>query len=96
MLYAGPELLIASIALQIFQEIGQAYQEYKKDHKIEAWLISVIRSSLNKEDQELNNPYAHMDVPNCIQVLEVMKALHIQEIKVVHTTTTKGMVIGSE
>jgi hypothetical protein len=41
-------------------------------------------------------PYAHVDIPNCIQVLEVMKALHIQEISVVNTTTTKGMIVSSE
>lgn len=59
-------------------------------------LRTFIRSSLNHDDQELNNPYAHVDVPNCIQVLEVMKALHIQEVSVVNTTTTKGLMIGPE
>lgn len=59
-------------------------------------LRAFIRQSLNKNDQEMNNPFSHVDLPNCIQVLEVMKALHIQEITVVNTTTTKGILIGSE
>ncbi len=59
-------------------------------------LRTFIRQSLNKSDQEMNNPFSHVDLPNCIQVLEVMKALHIHEITVVNTTTTKGIVIGPE
>lgn len=59
-------------------------------------LRNFIRSSLGKMDQDLNNPFAHVDVPNCIQVLETMKALHIHKISVVNTTATQGMMIGSE
>lgn len=52
-----------------------------------------IENSLNKTDEELNNPFAHVDVTNCILTLAIMKALHIQEILPVETTTTKGLLI---
>ncbi len=52
-----------------------------------------IIAALNKADSELNNPFAHVDVTNCILTLAMMKALHIQEIHPVDTTTTKGMLI---
>lgn len=52
-----------------------------------------ILSALNKNDQELNNPFAHVDVTNCILVLNIMKALHIHEIHPVDTTSTKGMLV---
>ncbi len=58
-------------------------------------LRNYIRGALDKSDGDLNNPYSHVDVPNCIQVLEVMKALHIQKISAVNTTTTKGLIIAS-
>ena len=50
-----------------------------------------IIAALNKDDKELNNPFAHVDVSNCILALGIMKALHIHEIRPVDTTTTKGM-----
>ncbi len=59
-------------------------------------LRDFINSSLNKSDDDLNNPFASGDVPNCIQVLEVMKALHIHKISVVNATTTKGLAVGSQ
>lgn len=58
-------------------------------------LRSFIRNSLNKNDEELNNPFAHVDVSNCILTLAIMKALHIQEIYPVETTTTRGLLISS-
>jgi len=55
-----------------------------------------ILSALNKNDQELDNPFAHVDVTNCILVLNIMKALHIHEIHPVDTTSTKGMLVYPE
>ena len=54
-------------------------------------LRAFINNSLGKEDEDLNNPFASVDVSNSILVLAVMKALHIQEIQPIETTTTKGM-----
>lgn len=56
-------------------------------------LRSFIRTSLNKSDEELNSPFAHVDVSNCILTLAVMKALHIQEIEPIETTTTRGLLV---
>lgn len=56
-------------------------------------LRQFIRSSLNKTDEELNNPFAAVDVTNCILTLAIMKALHIHEIQPIETTTTKGLLI---
>jgi exopolyphosphatase / guanosine-5'-triphosphate,3'-diphosphate pyrophosphatase len=59
-------------------------------------LRKYIGESLNKTDEELNNPFAHVDVSNCILALAVMKALHIQEVKPIETTTTRGMLVYPE
>lgn len=59
-------------------------------------LRNYINTSLNKSDEELNNPYANVDVTNCILTLAVMKALHIQEIRPIDTTSTKGLLIMEE
>lgn len=56
-------------------------------------LRNFIESSLNKTDEELNNPFAHVDVSNCILTLAIMKALHIKEILPIETTTTLGLLI---
>lgn len=56
-------------------------------------LRAYISSSLNKTDEELNNPYAQVDVTNCILTLAIMKALHIHEIIPVDTTSTKGILV---
>lgn len=58
-------------------------------------LRKFIENSLNKTDEELNHPFAHVDVTNCILTLAIMKALHIQEILPVETTTTRGLLISS-
>ncbi len=58
-------------------------------------LRTFINNSLNKSDEELNNPFAHVDVSNCILTLAIMKALHIQEIHPIETTTTKGLLLSS-
>lgn len=54
-------------------------------------LRKFIEDSLNKTEEELNNPFAHVDVTNCILTLAIMKALHIQEILPIETTTTRGL-----
>lgn len=56
-------------------------------------LRNFIENSLNKTDEELHNPYAHVDVSNCILTLAIMKALHIQEIRPIETTTTRGLLV---
>ncbi len=56
-------------------------------------LRTYIEVSLNKTDAELNNPFAHVDVTNCILTLAIMKALHIHEIHPVEATTTRGMLV---
>lgn len=56
-------------------------------------LRKFIESSLNKTDEELNNPYAHVDVSNCILTLAIMKGLQIHEIIPVETTTTRGLLV---
>ena len=52
-----------------------------------------IENSLNKTDEELDNPFAYVDVSNCILTLAIMKALHIQEVKAIETTSTRGLLI---
>jgi exopolyphosphatase/guanosine-5'-triphosphate,3'-diphosphate pyrophosphatase len=56
-------------------------------------LRKFIEDSLNKTDEELNNPFAHVDVSNCILTLAIMKALHIHEIQPIETTTTRGLLV---
>ena len=56
-----------------------------------AGLRNYINNAIGKTDEELNNPFAHVDVPNCILALGMMKALHIQEIYPIDTTSTRGM-----
>lgn len=56
-------------------------------------LRKFIENSLNKTDEELHKPFAHVDVSNCILTLAIMKALHIQEIRPIETTTTRGLLI---
>jgi exopolyphosphatase/guanosine-5'-triphosphate,3'-diphosphate pyrophosphatase len=56
-------------------------------------LRKFIENSLNRTDEDLNNPFAHVDVTNCILTLAIMKALHIHEILPVETTTTRGLLI---
>ncbi len=58
-------------------------------------LRNFINAALNKTDGELNNPFANVDVSNCILALAFMKALHIQEINVVDTTTSKGLLVAN-
>lgn len=59
-------------------------------------LRSYVESALNKTDEELNNPFAHVDVSNCILTLAIMKALHIQEIYPVDTTSTRGLLVSPD
>lgn len=59
-------------------------------------LRNFIRASLNKNDKDFKDAFGYVDLPNCIQVLECMKALHIHEISVIETTSTKGLAIGNE
>jgi len=56
-------------------------------------LRKFIGVSLNKSDEELNNPFAHVDVTNCILTLAIMKALHIHAIRPIETTTTRGLLV---
>jgi exopolyphosphatase/guanosine-5'-triphosphate,3'-diphosphate pyrophosphatase len=56
-------------------------------------LRAYISAALNKTDGDLNNPYANVDVPNCILVLAIMKALHIQEVYPLETTSTRGLLV---
>ena len=56
-------------------------------------LRKFIGESLYKTDQELNNPFAHVDVSNCILTLAIMKALHIHAITPIETTTTRGLLV---
>lgn len=56
-------------------------------------LRKFIEGSLYKTDAELNNPFAHVDVSNCILTLAIMKALHIHEIRPIETTTTRGLLV---
>lgn len=56
-------------------------------------LRSFIRASLNKSDEELNNPFADVDVTNCILTLAIMKSLHINEVYPIETTSTQGILV---
>lgn len=56
-------------------------------------LRTFIQESIGLTDQELNNPYASVDVSNAILVLAFMKALHIQEIHIMDTKSTRGMLV---
>ena len=54
-------------------------------------LRTFIRNSLEKTDEELGDPFANVNISNAILVLGVMKALHIHEINIIETTSTKGI-----
>lgn len=56
-------------------------------------LRTFIYGSLEKSDEELNNPFAHVDVSNAILVLAIMKSLHIKSIHPVEATSTRGLLI---
>ena len=56
-------------------------------------LRAYISAAMNKTDGDLNNPYANVDVPNCILVLAIMKSLHIQEVYPLETTSTRGLLV---
>lgn len=56
-------------------------------------LRAFLESAEGLSDQELNNPFANVDVPNAIMVLAFMKALHIHEVKILDTRSTRGMLI---
>jgi len=56
-------------------------------------LRNYINATLEKSDEEIGDPYAHVDVSNAILVLAYMKALHIHQIHVIDTTSTNGMLI---
>lgn len=56
-------------------------------------LRTFINGSVGLTDDELDNPYANVDVSNAILVLAFMKALHIHEIEIVDTKSTRGMLI---
>lgn len=56
-------------------------------------LREFIKNSLNKTDAELNNPFADLDVTNCILALAMMKALHIHKVHPIETTTTRGLLV---
>ncbi len=58
-------------------------------------LRAFLSQAIGLTDDELNNPYANVDVPNAILVLAFMKALHIQEINIVDTKSTRGILIYS-
>lgn len=56
-------------------------------------LRTYLDASVGLTDEELNNPYANVDVSNAILVLAFMKALHIHKIDIVDTKSTRGMLI---
>lgn len=89
---------IVAIATSAFRKANDSkafVTEIEKQTKIHVQIIPQREEgdSLNKTDKELNNPFAHVDVSNCILTLAIMKALHIQEIRPVETTTTRGLLV---
>lgn len=56
-------------------------------------LRKYIESCINLSDQDLNNPFSHVDVSNAILVLSFMKALHIHEVEILPTTSAEGLLI---
>ena len=58
-------------------------------------LRGFIESTVGKSEEELDDPFAHVDISNAILVLAFMKALHIHEIQIVDTKSTRGMLIYS-
>ena len=52
-----------------------------------------IAEALGKTDEEINNPYANVDVTNCILTLAMMKSLNIKEIHPVDSTSSRGVLI---
>lgn len=58
-------------------------------------LRKYISASIGLSDEELNNPFANVDVSNAILVLGFMKALHIHEIQILDTKSTRGLLIYS-
>lgn len=60
-------------------------------------LREFIRQSLNKADEEFSDPnFANVDLSNSILVLGFMKALQIHEVKLLDTTTAKGILSYSD
>jgi len=59
-------------------------------------LRKFIRNAQGKSDEDLNNPFASVDVPNAILALGVMKALHIKSIQVKEATSTEGILLHKE
>jgi exopolyphosphatase/guanosine-5'-triphosphate,3'-diphosphate pyrophosphatase len=55
-------------------------------------LREFIRSCIGKTDEELGDPFANVNVSNAILVLGVMKGLHIHEVSIIETTSTKGII----
>lgn len=65
----------------------------KEDIISRSGLRKYISNSLYKTDEEINNPYANVDVSNCILALGIMKSLHIRTIEAIETTSTKGLLV---
>ncbi len=85
-----PETKLIGIGRLFSSSIGPIGEEgviVRKD------LRTFINESIDLTDEELNNPYANVDVSNAILVLAFMKALHIHEIEIVDTKSTRGMLI---
>ncbi len=85
--------IVEGIVVGIGRLFGNSVKPIGRDGKITREdLRAFIRESLNKTDDELGDPFANVNVSNAILVLGVMKALHIHEIDIVETTSTKGLI----
>jgi exopolyphosphatase/guanosine-5'-triphosphate,3'-diphosphate pyrophosphatase len=59
-------------------------------------LRTFIYNALLKTDEEIGDPFAHVDVSNAILVLAFMKALHIQKIHALETKSTDGILVNKK
>jgi len=82
---------VVGIGRLFYHSIGEIAQDKERVSRKD--LRKYLAEVLEKSDEELDNPFAHVDISNAIMVLAYMKALHIHEICVVNTTSAKGMLI---
>jgi exopolyphosphatase/guanosine-5'-triphosphate,3'-diphosphate pyrophosphatase len=85
-----PETILIGIGRLFSSSVGPIGQDGVVTRKD---LRTFIDESIGLTDEELDNPFANVDVSNAILVLAFMKALHIHEIYIIDTKTTRGMLI---
>ncbi len=87
---SASEGVVAGIGRLFTKSVGQ----HSEDNKITRNdLREYIQTCEELSDEEMDNIYANVDVPNAVLVLACMKALHIQEIEIIDTVSTRGLLL---